>query len=121
MAKDGATRWVNSAEFDSCLLATHLYNPWDGTSRDTMYWYNQAESQIAPYGKRMLLTEYGQSMASPNRLHGRTKLQRRQFVYGRPTKYMRENKMGGISWPGLEGLVPVVYLQTQRDHFDEIK
>lgn len=88
-------------DFDDCLLAVHLYNPWDGTSGDPTWWYNQAASEIQPYGARTIVTEYGQTMA--------TKLD----YMGSPTQdpvvayltglsmYMRDNKMGGTHWVGL--------------------
>ncbi|MBN2035453.1 MAG: cellulase family glycosylhydrolase [Chitinispirillaceae bacterium] len=98
-------RWGNEMgkfpQFDSCLLATHLYNPWDGTENDTMVWYNRAKEQIAPYGNRMLVTEYGQSMASTNNYMGGPNYNAVTAYMAGLTRYMKDNKMGGTSWPGL--------------------
>lgn len=98
-------RWGNEMgkfpQFDSCLLATHLYNPWDGTENDTMVWYNRAKEQIAPYGNRMIVTEYGQSMASSNNYMGGPRYNAVTAYMAGLTRYMRENKTGGTSWPGL--------------------
>lgn len=87
-------------EFDSCLLATHLYDPWDGSTTDTMFWYNLAESQIAPYADRTIVTEYGQSMSGNDYMGGPNYNAVEAYMAGF-TRYMREHKMGGTSWPGL--------------------
>jgi endoglucanase len=88
-------------DFDDCLLAVHLYNPWDGTSGDPMWWYNQAASEIQPYGDRTIVTEYGQTMTSNIDYMGSTSQDPVVAYLAGLSMYMRDHKMGGTHWVGL--------------------
>jgi hypothetical protein len=88
-------------DFDNCLLAIHLYNPWDGTSGDPTWWYDLAASEIQPYGDRTIVTEYGQTMSTNLDYMGSPSQDPVVAYLTGLSMYMRDHKMGGTHWVGL--------------------
>lgn len=88
-------------EFNECLLAVHLYDPWDLTSTDVTKWYDLAKSEIEPYGDRTIVTEFGQKMTGGADFMAAPSADSTVDYLAGLSKYMREHQMGGTYWVGL--------------------